>query len=146
VAENERVQKVLLLMLSATIPAEIIAARDALVKLLREAGSDIHALVGQTNGLSEAEMTKLYAAGFEAGMRAVEQKHFGNGDFYNTDGMPAWDLVARFCQRHSDRLRDKERQFINDIAAKTVWGEPTAKQQKWLRSIFHRLGGKLDVL
>jgi hypothetical protein len=146
VAEIGRIPKVLLLMLSATIPAEIIAARDALVKLLKETGSDIHALVGQTNGVSEAEMAKLYAAGFEAGMRAVEQKHFGNRGFYNTDGMLAWDVVARFCQQDSDRLRDKERQFINDIAAKTVWGEPTAKQQKWLRSIFLRLGGKLDVL
>jgi hypothetical protein len=145
VAENGRIQKILLLMLSATLPAEIIAARDALVKLLKEAGSDIHALVGQMNGLSEAEMAKLYAAGFEAGMRA-QQKQFGNEDFHNADGMPTWDVIARFCQQHGDRLRDKERQFINDIVAKTVWREPTAKQQKWLRSIFLRLGGKLDVL
>jgi hypothetical protein len=142
VAENGRVRKVLLLMLSATVPAEIIAARDTLVKLLKKAGSDIHALVGQTNGLSEAEMAKLYAASFEAGMRAVEQKQFENEDFYNTDGMPAWDVVARYCQQHGDRLRDKERES-NDMAAQTIWREPTAKQQKWLRSIFLRLGGKL---
>jgi hypothetical protein len=50
VAENGRIQKVILLILSATVPAEIIAARDTLVKLLKEEGSDIHALVGQTNG------------------------------------------------------------------------------------------------
>jgi hypothetical protein len=143
VAENGRIQKVLLFMLSATVPAEIIAARDTPVKLLKEEGSDIHALVGRTNGLSEAEMKKLFDAGFESGMRAVEEKQFGNEDFHNTDGMPAWDVVARFCQQHGDRLRDKEREFINDMAARTVWREPTAKQQKWLRSIFLRLGGKL---
>jgi hypothetical protein len=144
VAENGRIQKVLLLMLSATAPGEIIAARDTLVRLLKEDGSDIHALVGHTNGLSEAEMKKLFDAGYDAGLQAAEQKQFGAEDFHNIDGTPEWGAVARFCQYRGDRLRANELEFVNDMAARAEWGrEPTPKQEKWLRSIFKKLGGIL---
>ncbi len=88
-------------------------------------------------------MRKLYDAGYAPGMRAVENKQHGPGDFYNVDGLPAWDEIALFCQQNSDRLRENERAFINDMASYTVWREPTEKQAKWLRSIFYRLGGRL---
>ena len=39
------------------------------------------------------------------------------------------------------RLRDKEREFVDDMAGRTVWREPTEKQGKWLKSIWFRLGG-----
>jgi hypothetical protein len=88
-------------------------------------------------------MRKLYDAGYQAGVRAVENKQHDNGDFHNVDGLPAWNEIALFCQRNSDRLRQSERDFVNDMASRTVWGEPTEKQAKWLKSIFFRLGGKL---
>jgi hypothetical protein len=50
---------------------------------------------------------------------------------------------ARWCQHHADRLRTNERQFVNDMAARSVWRPLTAKQEKWLRSIFLKLGGKI---
>ena len=34
-------------------------------------------------------------------------------------------------------------EFVNDMAARTVWHQPTERQEKWLKSIFFRLGGKL---
>jgi len=34
----------------------------------------------------------------------------------------------------------KEQEFVNDIASRTVWREPTERQGKWLKSIFYRLG------
>jgi hypothetical protein len=88
-------------------------------------------------------MHKLYDAGYQDGMRAVEDRQHGTDDFHNIDGTPCWHEIARFCQQNRDRLRESERQFINDMAARSVWREPTEKQFKWLRSIFYRLGGRL---
>jgi hypothetical protein len=88
-------------------------------------------------------MRKLYDAGYDAGVRAAEAKQHGPDDFRNVDGTPAWHEIARFCQQSRDRLREKEREFINDMTSRTVWREPTERQSKWLRSIFYRLGGRL---
>jgi hypothetical protein len=79
-------------------------------------------------------------------MRAVEQKQFGNDDFHNVDGMPVWDVVARFCQQHRDRLHDKEREFINDMAAQTVWRKPTAKHKNGCVASSSDEAGNFDVL
>jgi hypothetical protein len=134
-------------MLSSDNEGEVINAARAIVRILKATGTDIHALaerVGSNGGkLSEAEMQKLYRAGFEAGVRVGENKHHGNGDFANVDGTRAWHEIARFCQQNDNRLRENERQFVNDMAARSVWREPTEKQAKWLRSIFFRLGGKI---
>ena len=73
-------------------------------------------------------MRKLYDAGYGAGVRAAEAKQHGPGDFYNVDGTPAWHEIARFCQHSRDRLREKERGFIDDMASRTVWLAPAAKQ------------------
>jgi hypothetical protein len=140
--------KPLIRLLSSNQDGEVVAAARALNRLLKANGSDIHAIadsVGQANGkLTEAEMRKLYDAGFEAGVHAVENKRHGDEDFHNTDGTPSWHAIAVWCQRHDDRLRDNERQFINTVAARTAYREPTAKEEKWLRSIFLRLGGKMS--
>jgi hypothetical protein len=115
--------------------------------MLKGVGTDIHAFAERiakpNGGLTEAEMRKLYDAGYEAGVRAAENKQHGSGDFHNVDGLPNWNEIALFCQQNNDRLRPTERQFIDDMASRTVWREPTEKQAKWLRSIFYRLGGKL---
>jgi hypothetical protein len=86
---------------------------------------------------------KLYDAGYEAGVQAVESKYHGSGDFHNADGTPSWHEIATFCPRHDDRLRGNELQFVRDMASPTVWREPTERQAKWLRSIFHGLGGRI---
>jgi hypothetical protein len=133
---DARIRKVMLTMLSASLPGEIIAARDTLVRLIKEQGKDIHTLADrvESNGkLSNAEMQKLYDAGYEAGARAVENKHFG--DFHNVDGLPDWHSIARFCQVN--------RQFVDSVTSRTVDREPTEKQAKHLKKIFYKLGGKL---
>lgn len=133
-------------MLASERDGEVVAAAHAVVRVLKSTGKDIHALAEHTErmnggGLSEAEMKKIYDAGYDAGVRAVENKQ--HGDFHNVDGLPSWHETSLFCQQHSDRLRGRELAFVNDMAARTVWCEPTEKQAKWLRSIFHRLGGRL---
>jgi hypothetical protein len=134
-------------MLSSDRDGDVIAAARAIGRLLRNEGLDIHALAEgienpNGNALNEAEMKKLYDAGYDAGVRAAENKHHGAGDFANVDGTPSWHAIALFCQRQDDRLREKEREFVHDMAARTVWCEPTEKQAKWLKSIFYRLGGQ----
>jgi hypothetical protein len=133
-------------MLASERDGEVVAAARAIVRTLKAAGADIHVLaerVETANGskLTDAEMRKLYDAGYDAGVRAAEDKY--PGDLHNVDGLPGWNEIALFCQRHSGRLRGNERNFINDMAAQTVWHEPTERQAKWLRSIFFKLGGKL---
>jgi hypothetical protein len=139
-----RIQKVMLLMLSTNEPGEIVSARDTLLKLLRDSKTDIHDFVGLTNGLSQAEMQKLYNAGYANGLRAGENKQFNGTDFCGVDGLPNWEEMARYCQVNNSRLNIKEHQFVNDMAARTIWREPTEKQAKWLKRIFPKLGERFS--
>ena len=88
-------------------------------------------------------MRQLYDAGYSDGQRDAENKRHGADPFCNVNGMPPWDEMAKFCQRHADRLRDHERKFVFDVSARIVWREPSERQAKWLKSIFYRLGGKI---
>jgi hypothetical protein len=135
-------------LLSSDKEGEIVAAAHAIKRTLKSAGADIHTLAERVekpngSGLTEAEMKKLYNAGFNAGMREAENRRYGSADFHNVDGTPHWHEIALFCQQHNDRLTVTEKPFVNDMAARTVWREPTEKQAKWLKSIFLRLGGRI---
>jgi hypothetical protein len=127
-------------LLSSDKEGEIVAAAHAIVRTLRGVNLDIHSLAEQIGGFSEADMKRLYAAGYDAGARAAENRH--QGDFHNIDGTPSWHEMATWCQQHSGRLGTREQEFVNQMAARTVWHEPTERQGKWLLSIFYRLGGK----
>jgi hypothetical protein len=136
-------------MLASQQDGEVIAAAHAIVRILKSVGSDIHALAERIekpngNSLTEAEMQKLFDAGYTAGVQAAENRHRGIDDFSNTDGRPAWDAVAHFLQRNKARLEPKHHDFVDDMASRTVWGrEPTEKQHKYLHSLFFKLGGKI---
>src|SRR5213076_2633468 len=60
--------------------------------------------VENANGgkLTEAEMRKLYDAGYEAGVRAAENKQHGDGDFRNVDRalLPAEQYAAAGKRTH----------------------------------------------
>jgi hypothetical protein len=119
-------------LLASDKDGEVLGAARAINRTLKSAGTDIHALADRVelaNGkqILEQDMRRIFNAGYEKGLRAAEDKHHGNGDFHNVDGMPSWHEIARWCQRHGDRLRSKEEQFINDMAARTMWREPTEK-------------------
>jgi hypothetical protein len=51
--------------------------------------------------------------------------------------------MARACQKQAQRLSERERKFVNNMAARTVYGDLTEAQGKWLESIFYRLGGRV---
>jgi hypothetical protein len=138
----------LLRMLSSDKPHEVTAAANALIRTLKSAGSDIHEFadrVEKLNGgaLTEAEMRKLYDAGYAEGLRVAENKHHGSGDFVNVDGLPDWEEIARFCQIQKHRLPHREQEFVDSVASQVVWRSPSDKQVKWLRSIFYKLGGRI---
>jgi hypothetical protein len=122
-------------LLSSDKEGEIVAAAHAIQRTLKAADTDIHTLAERIensngDGLSEADMKKLYNAGYSAGKRDVENQRYGSGDFHNIDGTPNWHEMARYCQEHGNLLRGQEQTFINGMAARTVWRELTEKQAK----------------
>ena len=133
-------------MLSSDKDGDVINAARGLVRMLKGAGADIHVLadrVERPNGgkLTDAEMRKLYDRGYQDGVRAAENKFHGNEDFRDANTTPTWHDMAKFCQRRSARLGCRERDFIDQMAERTVWRDPTERQGQWLKGIWHRLGG-----
>jgi hypothetical protein len=134
--------------LASDSDGERIAAVEALDRVLGSAGRDFHDfadhLEANGSGISETDMRKIFDAGYAKGVEATEAKYHGAHDFHNADGKPAWEGVALFLQRNKDRLDPKHHEFINDMAARTAWGnEPTERQHKYLHSLFYKLGGKI---
>ncbi len=134
--------------LSSDSDGERIATVDALDRVLGSAGCDFHSfadhLEANGSGINEADMRKIFDAGYAMGVQDTENKHHGAHDFRNADGKPEWEAVALFLQRNKHRLDARHHQFIDDMASRTVWGrEPTEKQHKYLHSLFYKLGGKI---
>src|SRR5215831_3332162 len=91
-------------MLASDCDGDVIAAARAIKRTLRSEKLDIHELakcIEESNGgtLTEAEMRKLYDAGYDAGLRVAEEKHHGTTDFVNVDGTPSWHEIALWCQQ-----------------------------------------------
>ncbi len=133
-------------LLSSDRDGEVVAAARAIMRTLQAEKLDIHVLAGaieKPNGaLSETDAKRIYDAGFDDGFRKAENAQHGSGTFRNVDGNPDWHKMALFCQQRAEQLEEKHREFIHDIASRTVWREPTEKQGKYLFSLFLKLGGK----
>jgi hypothetical protein len=102
----------------------------------------MHALVdriGIPSRLNEAEARKIYRAGFMDGLATAEIR---TATCSNINDTPSWHEMAVWGQQQTHRLVGREREFVDQMAARTVYEEPTEKQGKWLKSIFYRLGGK----
>jgi hypothetical protein len=87
-------------------------------------------------------MQRLFDAGYEKGLREAENRgrHI---DFLDIEQLPEPHRMARWYRQNSDRLSEREAEFVNQMASRTTWREPTERQEKWLRSIFLRLGGRV---
>jgi hypothetical protein len=135
----------LLRLLSSTNDGEALGAARSISRVLQSAGADFHALataVEDRSSRSDKKFSVIYARGIEDGMRRAAEMHPAQSDFYDIDGGKSAHQMALFCQERADRLTEREAEFIGGVAARTVWREPTAKQAKWLRSIYLRLGGR----
>src|SRR5215813_7555852 len=147
-------------LLASNSQGEAFAALCAIARLLQSHGYSFHTLadhVENANGgsLSEddkkkkkkkirSEIENARAIGYAEGVKAAEAKQHGTGAFRNTDGALEWTEVALYCQREKRRLPSKHHEFVDDMAARTVYGrEPTSNQHKYLHSLFFKLGGKI---
>src|SRR5262252_6022786 len=143
-------------LLASNSQGEAFAALCAIARLLESHGHSFHSLadhVENTNGgsLSDADKQKIRseienarAIGYAEGVAAAESKQHGTGTFRNTDGTLEWTEVALFVQRQKHRLLEKHHEFVDDMAARTVYGrEPTPRQHQYLHSLFYKLGGKI---
>src|SRR5499426_1421672 len=130
-------------LLASDSKGEAFAALCAIARLLESYGQSFHTLaehIENGGGLSDADKQKINAAiesaraiGYEEGVKAAESKQHGTGAFRNTDGTLEWTEVALYCQRQKHRLPEKNHEFIDDMAARTVYGrEPTPKQHRYL--------------
>jgi hypothetical protein len=101
-----------------------------------------------TGGLADDQMQRVYDAGRAQGHAGAERKHAEAQAAYGLrpDGSPYWERIALCCQREKGRLKeDRHRQFVDDMAARMVWGhQPTEKQGKYLLSLFRQLGGRIN--
>jgi hypothetical protein len=135
-AAADRLSK-LLRMLSSNQPGEIVNAARALMRTLESAGSDIHELVERLikgGKLSDADMQRLYEAGYTDGRRAAESNQPATFE----DVEPNWHQIAKECMER-ERFRDsREREFVEDMVKWTVYRKPSEKQGKWLHSIWMR--------
>jgi hypothetical protein len=94
---------------------------------------------------SDADAEIIFARGVEKGRTEEARKQQAPPEFYDADGHPRWSEIALFCQKHITQLRSQwEITFINDMAGKTLWREPSDKQAKHLLAIFVKLGGSYD--
>jgi hypothetical protein len=138
----------LLRRLSSNHDGEVLATVHAIIRTLNSAGSDLHALadkVEQTNVIPEADMKRLYQAGYDAGVAASEKQFYGDGDFRTVNGSdPDWSEIAKYRYRKRDQLNEREAEFIGSVSSQLVWRAPSEKQRKWLLSILYKLGGKLE--
>jgi hypothetical protein len=138
-------------LLASDFQGEVLGAVAAMKRLFAAEGltfHDIATVIESCNGeieekkYSDADAEVIYQRGVQKGRKDEAGKREVAPEFYDADGHPRWNEVALFCQRQHQRLNPKETEFIDDMAGKTMWREPTEKQAKWLLSIFIRLGGR----
>jgi hypothetical protein len=95
---------------------------------------------------SDTDAEIIFARGREKGRAEEARKQTAPPEFYDADGCPRWNEIAVFCQKNIAQLHSTwEREFVTDMAGKTLWREPSEKQAKHLLAIFVKLGGYYDA-
>jgi hypothetical protein len=129
----EKIQK-LIRLLSSPHDSEALAAVRALQRALQADGSDIHELAARIEGLSQAEMKKLYDAGFEQGKNAADVS------FSSIDPPSFYEMACEIKHKDNGRLNEKEQEFVADMVLWCARREPSEKQANWLHAIYCRIG------
>jgi hypothetical protein len=95
----------------------------------------------ETKKYSDDDIKVVFDRGRKRGAEEEATKQQAPPEFYDADGQPRWNAIALFCQKESARLRESERNFVDDMAGNTLFRQPTEKQAKWLLAIFVKFGG-----
>ena len=119
-------------MLASDKPGDVVAAANALKRILASAGIDINDLARAIENLNPEAQAKVQNAKmkqiWDAAVQHTENRLHGADDFRSTDGKPTWQAVALYCQRNKHRLDTRHHDFIDKVAAQTVYGhEPTER-------------------
>jgi hypothetical protein len=140
-------------LLASDYDGEALAAARRMKKQLADEGlsfNDIATVIENANGeieerkYSDADAEIIFARGKEAGRKEESRKQEAPPEFYDADGYPRWNEIALFCQKKKAQLDAWETGFIDSMAGKTLWREPTEKMAKHLLAIFVKLGGYYD--
>ena len=154
----------LIRMLSSTAEREVLNAVRALLRLLANAGLDIHALAervehGGDEPLSAAEMQRIYDKGFEDGF-AKGAEHgrrsaviaaqpvgvFATSVDSGVNGY-SWQKIAAALRRQQAPVPRQGPRFRREHrrANSPYRSSPTPAQAKWLRDLFMRkFGGRIE--
>jgi hypothetical protein len=137
--------------LSSEYEGHVLAAVKAMKQLFAAEGlsfHDIATVIENHNGeieerkYSDSDAEAIFTRGVEKGRAEEAQRRDLPPEFYDADGQPRWNEIALFCRKNVAQLRSEwEREFITDMAGKTLYRQPTEKQAKHLLAIFIRLGG-----
>jgi hypothetical protein len=130
----EKIQK-LIKLLSSPRDGEVVAAAHAIMRTLAQEGADIHELAARIEGLSKAEMKKLYDAGFQEGKKSVAA-----ATDFSSVGASFYDMACEIQRKNDGRLSPKETQFVDDMTRWCARREPSEKQAKWLHAIYCKIG------
>ena len=133
-------------LLASNSDGEVLAAVQALRRTLQSAGTDINGLAQGIENLGKSTVVpdEIKRKIWDAAVQHTENRLHGADDFIESTGKPTWQAVALFCQRNINRLDTRHHDFINKVAAQTVYDqEPTERMHKYLFSLFLRLGGKI---
>src|SRR5262245_5390202 len=119
---SEKLKKLFLMLLSSTADGEVVAARDAMMRLVKNTGSDLHGLA------------QVLVDGLTPQTQIIFKERPPSAE------LPARD-IARWCleQFNSGPLYygEHEKTFVRDMSMR--WGDPTEKQRAWLAKIHARL-------
>jgi hypothetical protein len=139
-------------MLSSDQDGDVLAAVTAMKRLFKSEGlsfHDIATVIESCNGeieekkYSDKDAEIIFARGMEKGIEKGRAEEAAPPEFYDADGRPRWNAIVLFCQKEIARLyKEKEREFVEDMAGYTLYRQLSEKQQQWLMSIFVKLGGR----
>jgi hypothetical protein len=130
--------------MSSPHEGEVIASALALRRTLVAAGRDFHEIAdavenGHGGKLSEAEMRKLYNAGFEAGLAEGESRHITT--FRNVSSAGDYEM-AQYIWERIERLPQRHHHFVEGMLELSSEDELTPKQHAYLQSLYRQVGGK----
>jgi hypothetical protein len=148
---------ILLRMFTSDRDTEVTMAARSLVKVFSGAGSSIFAFADAiegtkgskgadsilvADGLSESDAVVIYQQAEARGYQRAE------ANYRDVDGTVNPHAMAIFCLNKCDQLNDWEKQFIQDMAAKTSLPEAfgrsmlSEKQEAHLKRVYFKYGGR----
>jgi hypothetical protein len=147
-ALTKRASKLVRLM-GSTFEGEAITAANKLRQLVQSEGlsfNDLGVLIenydGKIKKFDDADAMEIFQRGKDKGRSEEAQKRpqAEPTEFYDANNDPRYHEMAMYCRQNLQRLDAKHHDFIDKMAASTLYREPTGPQGRYLLSLFIQLG------